>query len=497
MEILVVQKSCIDVECDALIVNLFEGVSVPGGATGTVDAALDGTISALISSGELTGRLGQTVVVRSAGRIRARSVVVVGLGKPDTFDLDCVRQVSAAAARAARGTKAARIASIVHGAGTGAVDPEAAAQATVEGAILGLYRFAGHRKSDGEAQPREFVLVERDAKKIERVAAGAKRGRVTAEAAAWARDLTNEPGNYMTPTLLAKAAETMAAEFGLRATVLEMADMEREGMGALLGVAHGSAEPAKLIVLEHKGNGREKIAIVGKGLTFDSGGISLKAGEGMERMKDDMAGGATVLAAMRIIAQLNPAATVYGIVPATENLPSGTALKPGDVVTALNGTTIEIISTDAEGRLILADAVAYAVKLGAQQIIDVATLTGACGVALGSQCSAIIASNDELTRHIKQASAQTGERVWELPSFPEYRDQLKSDVADMKNSGGRGAGTITGGLFIGAFAGDVPWAHLDIASMAWSDQESGYRVKGATGFGARLLAQVVMNLADK
>ncbi|MGE5560313.1 MAG: leucyl aminopeptidase [Chloroflexota bacterium] len=497
MDILVVQKSCTELECDGLIVNLFEGATSPGGATGAVDSALDGAISELISSGEFTGRLGQTATVRSGGRIHARVVVVVGLGKAEEFDLDRVRQVSAAAARAARSARCSRIASIVHGAGIGTLDVEAAAQATVEGAYLGLYRFTAHRQEKAEPQPREFVLVERDAKKIERVAAGAKRGRVTAEAAAWARDLTNEPGNYMTPALMAKAAAQMAQEFGLKVTILEEADMEREGMGALMGVARGSDEPAKLIVLEHSGGGQEKIAIVGKGLTFDSGGISLKPGENMHYMKDDMAGGAAVLAAMRIIAQLAPHATVYGIVPATENLPSGRALKPGDVVTAMNGKTIEIISTDAEGRLILADAVAYAVKLGADRIIDIATLTGACGVALGNQTAAIISNNDELTRQIKQASAQTGERTWELPAFHEYKEQLKSDVADLKNSGGRNAGTITGGLFIGAFAGDRPWAHLDIASMAWTDQETGYRVKGATGFGARLLAQLVMNLAAK
>jgi leucyl aminopeptidase len=215
----------------------------------------------------------------------------------------------------------------------------------------------------------------------------------------------------------------------------------------------------------------------------------------MQRMKDDMAGGAAVIGAMRIIAQLQPRINVYGIVAATENLPSGTALKPGDVVTAMNGKTIEIISTDAEGRLILADAVAYAAKLGARRIVDIATLTGACGVALGNQAAAIISNNDDLTRQIKAASALTGERTWDLPTWPEYREQLKSDFADLKNSGGRGAGTITGGLFIGSFVGDTPWAHIDMAPVAWCESESGYHVSGASGYGARLLAQVVAGLA--
>lgn len=497
MDILVVQKSCVDVDCDGLIVNLFEGTRVPGGQTGSVDTALGGAISDLIETGELTGRLGQTVCLHTGGKIRARRVIVVGLGKAEEFDLDRARQASAVAARAARAARCRRIASLVHGAGVGSFEAEAAAQATVEGAILGLYRYDAQRSETQEPQPREFALVERDAKKIERVAAGAKRGRIMAEAAAWARDLTNAPANQMTPTIMAQAAAQMAHEFGLKLTVLERADMEREGMGALLGVAQGSDEPPKLIVLEYTGGGRESLALVGKGLTFDSGGISLKPGENMHLMKDDMAGGAAVLAAMRVIAQLAPRATVYGIVPATENLPSGRALKPGDVVRAMNGKTIEIISTDAEGRLILADAVAYAVKLGAERIVDIATLTGAAAVALGNQAAAVISNSEELTRLVKQASAQSGERVWELPTFPEYKEQLKSEFADLKNSGGRNAGTITGGLFIGAFAGDRPWAHVDIASMAWQEQDNGYRVKGATGFGTRLLAQLVMNVASR
>lgn len=494
MEIMVVQKSCIDFDCDALIVCLAEGQAAPTGVTATVDDALDGAITDLISTGELTGKLGQTVVMRTLGKLRARRLVVVGTGRAEELDADRIRQAAAAGARAARTAHCPRIGSLVLG--NGAVEADIAAQATVEGAFLGLYKFTNHRQCEGQVVPREFTLVERDAKRIERIATGAKRGRITAEGACLARDLTNEPANFMTPTLMAAAAQALAHEYGtLECTVLEEEDMAREGMGALLGVAAGSAEPAKLIVLKYCGGGDDTVALVGKGLTFDSGGISLKPGEGMQRMKDDMAGGAAVIGAMRIIAQLQPRINVYGIVAATENLPSGTALKPGDVVTAMNGKTIEIISTDAEGRLVLADAVAYAVKLGARRIVDIATLTGACGVALGNQAAAIISNNDDLIRQIKAASAVTGERTWDLPTWSEYREQLKSDFADLKNSGGRGAGTITGGLFIGSFVGDTPWAHIDMAPVAWCESEAGYHVSGASGYGARLLAQVVAGIA--
>lgn len=486
------------VAADTVIVNLFLGVQTPGGATGAVDRALGGAISDLISSGEFKGELNEVAVLHHRGGITARRVILVGLGRREEFTLDRVRQVAGTAARTAREKNARTVATIIHGAGIGGLDPEEAARAVIEGTLLGLYRFKGIKSKDEEKELSKFLLVERDASRWGAVQRGMEKGQILAEAANLVRDITNQPANRMTPREMARLAQEMAQKEGLECTILDERTMEEKGMGALLGVARGSQEPPRLILLRYRSPipGQPTLALVGKGLTFDSGGISLKAREGMENMKMDKAGGAAVLGAMQAIARLKPQVNVLGVIPATENMPDGRALKPGDVVRAFNGKTIEIISTDAEGRLILADAVAYARQLGADYIVDVATLTGAVRTALGTQAAAIISNNQSLVTKIIAAGDRAGERYWQLPSYPEYREQYKSSVADLKNVGGPAAGTITGGLFIGEFVGDSPWAHLDIAAMAWGEKDLPYQPKGATGFATRTLVQLALGFID-
>src|SRR5262249_234133 len=326
------------------------------------------------------------------------------------------------------------------------------------------------------------------------LANGVERGRIIGEAVNLARELSNEPSSTLTPSELAERAKETASKFGLDIDTLDEARMKDLGMGALLGVAHGSDEPAKLVVLRYTGNEADQdvIAIVGKGITFDSGGISIKPAEGMEKMKYDMSGAAATLAAMRAIAQLKPKVNVIGLMPTTENMPSARANKPGDVLRAMSGKTIEVINTDAEGRLILADAISYARKLGATRIIDLATLTGAVSIALGTVNVAILGNNQAFTNQVRAAAKEVGERFWELPMDDEY-----SDIADIKNSGGRNAGTITAAYFLREFAEDTPWVHLDIAGTAWENDRKPYAAKGPTGVAIRTLINYVCHHAAK
>jgi len=349
--------------------------------------------------------------------------------------------------------------------------------------------YEGHKTHDeSTAPPLDGITIVVPTGCVEAGSSGAARGAVIAEAVTLARDLANEPGNFMTPTLFAEKAEEVANAVGLGYQVLEESDMASLGMGALLGVAQGSEEPAKFVVLEHNAGHPEldTYVIVGKGITFDSGGISLKPGEGMEWMRDDMSGAAVALGVLQAVARLRLPLHVVGLLPTTENLPDGRAYKPGDVLESLAGLTIEVVSTDAEGRLILADALAYARRFQPKAVVDLATLTGACVVALGNVTSGLMSNDDSLAAQLGAASARTGERIWRLHLFDEYAEQIKSDVADVRNTGGRPAGSITAGLFLQRFA-DYPWAHLDIAGTAKVDKERGYIPKGATGHGVRLL----------
>ncbi len=501
MKLLVLREDVTRFSADALVVNLFEGVETPGGATGAVDRALDGAIAQAIAQGEFRGKLEETLLIHTLGKLPSPRVIVVGLGEREGFDLDAVRRAAAAAARRAEAAGARTLATVVHGAGIGGLDPEEAARATVEGTLLGLYRYEELKsRKEGDGRVEEVFLLERNADKIPAFQEGLRVGQIVAEAANFARDLGNRPANLLTPAALAALAEEMGRELDLKVTVLGPEEMEALGMGALLGVAQGSANPPRFLVLEHNPS-REAAptVLVGKGITFDSGGLSLKTSQGMEAMKFDMAGAAAVLGAMQAVARLGLPQRVVGIVPAVENMPGAGAQRPGDVRRALDGTTIEVINTDAEGRLILADALAYArlhLEPRPARMVDLATLTGACVVALGHHAAGLFTRNPDLEAGLRRAGERTGETVWPLPLFDVYRKQLESPVADLKNTGGRPAGAITAAKFLEHFAGDVPWAHIDIAGVAWVTEKpaKAYLGKGGTGFGVRLLVEWLMNL---
>ena len=487
-------------EVDAAVVNLFEGVKRPEGATGAMDRALDGTITKLIEEGEITGKKNEMVSIHTFGKIKPKRVVVVGLGKQEAVTQETVREIMGTTCRGLRARGVKRVATIVHGAGIGGLDPSEAAQAIVEGSLLGLYRFSRHKNNDEKQNEiAELLIVEVERGKIPALESGREKGEILASATMLARDMVNEPANFMTPADMAAIAKEVADEEGLEVQVLESEQMEELGMGALLGVAKGTQQPPKFIILRYWGdrdNPSRNLGLVGKGVTFDSGGISLKPALHMEEMKGDMSGGASVIGALKAIAQLKPKINVTGLVPASENLPSGQAQKPGDVVRAMNGKTIEVENTDAEGRLLLADALSYGRKLGLSSMVDIATLTGAIVIALGHVCTGAFGNDQSMVDRIIKAGRRAGEKIWQLPLFDEYKEQNKSAVADVKNTGGRPAGSITAAQFLAEFSEDTPWVHLDIAGTFLGQKNKGYVVKGATGVPVRTLVNYVMDTAE-
>ena len=467
--------------------------------TAVVDQALRGEIKKAISSGEFSGKINELLLFHTRGDLPSERVLLVGLGKKKTFCLETIRQVMGTASRYVRNLGLKSFATVLLD-GHRTLSPETASQAMIEGCLLGLYQFTPYRTenlSDIKKIGR-IMLVVRPANKLDRSVKGAWIGQIVSEATNFARDLCNHPSNVVTPTRVSQEAKSMAKKLHLKCHVLERKDAERLGMGAFLGVARGSQEPPKFIVLEYHGRKRKgaPIVLVGKTITFDSGGISLKPSDGMEQMKTDMSGGAAVLGTIKAVAQLGLPVSLVGILPATDNMPSGTAIKPGDVLTTLSGKTVEVINTDAEGRLILADALTYASRYHPEVIIDLATLTGACVVALGRHATGILGNNPRLMDRLKQAGEECGERLWELPLWNEYFEQIKSDIADMKNVGGRGAGTITAAAFLNKFVDHTPWAHLDIAGTSRNDTPRPYIPKGSTGVGVRLLVQYLTHLSS-
>jgi leucyl aminopeptidase len=487
------------VDAPCVVVNLFEGVAAPAGATGAVNEALSGAITELIAAGDIRGKSGELTLVHTFGKITAPRVLVAGLGKSGEFNVDKVRELSANVSRFLRGKRIAAYATIVHGGGIGGLDPAACAQAIAEGAVLGLYRFSRHKRADDDATDIEAIrVIEHDASKVDALNAAVERGIILGEAANFSRDLANEPSNVLTPTEFAARTEKMAAEYGLGCTIWDREKCAEMGMGSFLGVAKGSDEPPKFMMLTYNGGGAGKtLGLVGKGITFDTGGISIKPAAGMEEMKGDMSGAATVIAAMMAIARLKPQINVTALAPATENMPGGHSIKPGDLLRAMNGKTIEVINTDAEGRLILADALSYAVKLDLPPIVDVATLTGAISIALGDVAYGMFANSDAIVERIEAASSASGEKCWRLPMFAEYKDLIKSNVADMKNSGARGAGSIAAAFFLREFVDDRPWAHLDIAGVDFFDKDKGTIVKGASGIPVRTIVNLALDLAQR
>ncbi len=489
MEVKVDSRQFYEIECDAIVVELFEGEKPADGLLAEIDKRSNGVIASLIETGEFTGKSSESAYVHNPGEMKAKRLLLVGAGKQEEFATETVRKLAGAAARTLRGKKARSFALLRRS----QLPIGESAQAATEGALIALFEPDKYHTSDKTESHLETMILaagDGDANDVNR---GVERGRIVAEATNFAREVVNEPANVMTPTELARRAEETARNFDLDIDVLDEAQMKDLGMGALLGVAQGSAEPAKLIVLSYapRAESKETIAIVGKGITFDTGGISIKPSDGMEKMKYDMAGGAATIAAMRAIAQLKPPVNVIGIVPATENMPGGRAQRPGDIVRSMTGKTIEVINTDAEGRLILADAVAYARKLGATKIVDLATLTGAVSIALGDIYVAVMGTDQEWLDQIIAAGKKAGEKIWQLPLDKEYREQIKSEIADIKNVGGRKAGTITGAYFIREFVEDTPWAHLDIAGTAWNENGKPHLAVGPTGVGVQTLVNLV------
>jgi len=488
-----------ETKADAIVVCCFEETTSLDNNTAAIDEAMGGVISQLINTGSIKSKLNEITILHTLGKLPADRVAIVGMGKADKLTLDRVRGATGEVCRLLQKKNLYTIAIPTLGAGMADITPGDAAQAITEGALLGTYLFRQHQTKKAEYDElKELTIIEPDTGKIPGVSRGCDKGRILAEATNLARDMVNEPSNYMTPSRMVAVANKLVEDGRLEISVLEADQMAELGMGALLGVARGSQEPPKFIILRYQGTESKEtdIALVGKGITFDSGGISIKPSEGMGEMKGDMAGGAAVIAAMGALARLKPKINVTAFIPTTENMPSGKAIKPGDILTAINGKTIEIITTDAEGRLILADALGYAVKLGVKRIVDVATLTGACRVALGDIYSGAFGNNQELTSKVIEAGIQAGELIWQMPMHEDYQTQLESDVADIKNAGNRWGGAITGAQFLAEFIDDTPWVHIDIAGTFLSDKERKYLVKGGTGVPVRTLVNFVLSLAN-
>ncbi len=482
-------------KADAIALGIFEGETSLNDAPQLADEATNGAIRELLDSGDFKGELNQTSLLYTRGAIAAPRLALVGLGKKEEFDPEKARQTAGKIAQELR-DKGLKMFAVP-------LPPETSqeiVQAVVEGSHLALYQFNQHKTQDlDKVKALEAItfLVEDEASKSA-VEAGVKLGETIANGTILARDLSNQPPNYLTPTLFAEKAKEIAGATGLKCEVFDLAQLKEKGFGALVGVAQGSQEEPRFITLEHtpEGEGKDTVVFVGKGITFDSGGLSLKSGKGMEDMKHDMSGAAAVLGAMQVVGHLKPDLHVVGLIAASENLPSGTAQRPGDVVTSYGGKTIEILNTDAEGRLVLADALGYAAHYNAQAVIDLATLTGAVITALGHFACGMLGTNAALMGKISAAAEKTHERVWQLPLWDDYDKALKSEVADVKNIGDGTAGTIAGAAFLKKFAEGYPWVHLDIAGTAWGVEGSSYIPKGATGYGVRLLVQLVRDWAS-
>jgi leucyl aminopeptidase len=481
----------VDISTDVLIVSIFEDDLKPPPEVAPV---WGGLLEAAIRSGEFRGKPFEMLWLSLAGQARGqvRRLLALGAGRRADYGLDRARKLAAAGALAARQRRLGRVALLDMDGGA----RPAVTQAFAEGLMLAAFDGDVYRTGDRETVPlTEAALVgvkpsaDRDQALL--------RGRVLGAATNVARALAVEPGNVLTPTVFAERAGALASDHGLDVTIFDQDAMAKWQMGLLLGVARGSAEPPRLIVLRHKPEGLTSgpvLGLVGKGITFDSGGISIKPAEGMDRMKDDMAGGAAVIAAMCAIARLGAPIRVVGIVPTTENMPGGRALKPGDVLHSAAGKTVEVLNTDAEGRLVLGDALWYArTHERATHLVDVATLTGAVVVALGKIASGLFGTPAWWLDAVRDAADRAGDRVWPLPLFDEYAEQIRSEIADMANVGGRPAGAITAAMFLKEFAGGLPWTHLDIAGTAWADEAKPYQPKGASGVAVRTLAELALS----
>lgn len=497
MKLALVSRPLVEAEGDVLVVGHYAEEKRLPPALAVLDRKLGGMLSEVLKSEKFEGKPDQLSHFYTAGRIPAKRVLVVGLGKRPELDAERIRRATATALRRSRDLGAKIVSTDLLGDG---LSVRTRSQAIAEGARLGTYTFDQYKKEKNNKAVEELRVVEPDRRNQAEAQEGLSAGEIFAVATCYARDLVNEPANRVTPTYLAKMATEIAKEGKLKLRVYDREECRKMGMGAYLGVAQGSQEPPKFIHLTYtpRGRARKKIAIIGKGITFDSGGLDLKPADAMRTMKDDMSGAAAVLGIMRALPKLDLPLEVHGVIAATENMPSGTAQRPGDIVRAMTGTTIEIGNTDAEGRLTLADALAYAVKeIKPQETVDLATLTGACVIALGPLCSGVMWNNKPLADRILAAAEAAGEKMWPLPLIEEYKEGLKSDVADLNNVGPRGGGALTAGLFLKEFAGNIPWVHLDIAGPAFSEKDLPLGPKGGTGAGVRTLLAYLMAQAGR
>ncbi len=472
MRIKVESKASEKTLCDILLVAAFEGKKKP--------------FSDILKKESFEGKKDEILAVNTQGKYPARRICFVGLGKDRALNTDIIRVAAAAGAKKALELHAKDIAVSFELSDIPTYD---VTQAVTEGLILGAYKFCGyHKKKEEKPKIESAVILVSSKSKLSDASKGSKWGEISALSENLARDLVNAPSNLVTPEYLANYAKGVAKDVGLKCEIL---DPKKEGMECIWGVAKGSKNPPKVVVLIYKGApSKELVALIGKGITFDSGGISIKPSVKMWEMRGDMAGAASVIEAMRAIACLKIKKNIVAVIPLAENMPDGGALKPGDVIGSLDGTTVEIISTDAEGRLILADAITYAKNLGATKIFDCATLTGGCIIAIGDVASGLLGNNEELIDEIIEASEKTGQKMWNLPLFEEYKDYLKSDIADLKNCMDKGmASASTGATFLHRFVGDIPWVHLDIAGTAFLSKQRGVYSEGATGVPLRTILE--------
>ncbi len=476
------------VQADLLAVPVGAGRALGPGAE-AVDAAIDGELAAFMAEADFDGKPGQTLAVPTRGRLRAAAAMLVGVGAFDEVTTDGVRRAAAAVARKA--TKATSVATtLVDLADAAGIERAAAAQALAEGFVLGSYQFLKYKGNGDATRLAKVVVVGRANARVE---AALERGATVSAAVTWARDMVNEPSGAKSPAAFADAAKKLLRGKGVTVKVMTEAELKAEGLGGVVGVGQGSGNPPRLVKATYSPPGKKgSVAFVGKGVVFDSGGLSLKTSSGMETMKIDMSGAAAVLAAMSVLKDLDVKAKVTAYVPMVENMPSGTAIRPGDVLKIRNGKTVEVLNTDAEGRLILADALALAAEDKPDAVVDVATLTGAAMVALGDKIAGLMGNDDAWNEQVQAAADAVGEPVWPLPLPTEYRKLLDSEVADLRNiSTGSYGGALTAALFLEEFVDGVPWVHLDIAGPARAGGDDGYLVKGGTGFAVRTLVEVV------
>jgi leucyl aminopeptidase len=485
-----------NLRAELLAVFLFQEVRSITGWLKNLNVISEKRLSEIFQLGDFKGELNETLVMYNPSKSGIRRIALIGLGKKRDFDSEKARQAFGTAANTARKKKIKQLVCCIAGIDTKKFSKKALAHAAVEGVMLSQYRFTKFKTQDKKkiTYVESLQIFDLSGAHIKALRSGAEEGKMYAGGTIFARDLAANPGNVVTPEYLAEEAKSLAKKNDLKCTVFGEKKLRELKMNALLGVAQGSDVEPRLIILEYKGDKKNNktVALVGKGVTFDTGGTSLKPSRKMEEMKYDMCGAAAVLGVMKLVHQLQPPVNVVGVITSAENMPGGGALKPGDVITAYSGTTIEVINTDAEGRLVLCDALAYVIeKFKPNAVVDIATLTGAVIVALGHYATGMLGNDAGLLKKLTEAGKKTGEMVWELPIYPEFDEHIKSDTADIRNSNGPGGGTIFGAAFLQKFVGKTPWVHLDIAGTAWDVKEKSYIPKGPTGVGVRLFAQLL------